>query len=131
MSENNQLVTVRSYDLIHDAEFARMILESHDINCELFNRGIVGADHLLSNAVGGINVKVVSEDAERAIRILKETEEENSRNYKPWCPNCDSENVIKKETSTLLKILSVLTFGVYSVLFAQSYKCNDCGHKWS
>ncbi len=131
MREENQLIEVASYHWINDAEFARMALEQHSIKCELFNKNITGVDPMLANAVGGIKIKVRLIDAEKATEILKNSAKENDINYKPWCPNCDSENVIKTELNTFLRILSLFTFGYGAVLFIQSFTCKECNHKWS
>ena len=64
--------TVATYDEVYKAELAKTALEEEDIVVVLHDAQIVAADWLISNAVGGVKLKVREEDGERACRILAE-----------------------------------------------------------
>ena len=69
---NDELVTIATtFDLV-EAEFLRNHLEAQGINVFLADDNIVGMYNLLANAVGGIKVKVLSEDAEDAMTYVEE-----------------------------------------------------------
>ncbi len=65
-----KLFLVTTYDEIYKAELAKTALEEEGIFVVLHDRETVATDWLISNAVGGVKLKVRQEDAERACRIL-------------------------------------------------------------
>jgi hypothetical protein len=121
---------VASFFWLNEAELAKVLLESHGIAAELSDTGITSMDPLMGNAVGGIKLLVSDNQVAEAISIIKADQDEASRNYKPWCPNCDSENVVEHEAPAWFKVLSVCTLGLAGVLFAKSFRCNDCNYRW-
>ena len=69
---NDELVTIATtYDLV-EAEFLRNHLEAQGFNVFLADENIVGMYNLLANAVGGIKIKVLAEDAEDAQAFVEE-----------------------------------------------------------
>lgn len=46
------------------------------------------------------------------------------------CPNCKSDNVIRKEQAGYLIMLSILLFGLPLPFFKRSYYCFDCEKEW-
>lgn len=70
MSE--ELVTIATtYDIV-EAEFLRNHLEAQGFEVFIADDNIIGMFNLLANAVGGIKVKVSSEDAEDAMAYVEE-----------------------------------------------------------
>jgi len=67
-----KLVTIARFDLAGQAHIAKNALEAAGIRSVLADEQIVAMDWLLSNAVGGIKVQVLEEDAERAVSTLEE-----------------------------------------------------------
>jgi hypothetical protein len=65
-----KLVTIARFDLAGQAHIAKNALEAAGIRSVLADEQIVAMDWLLSNAVGGIKVQVLEEDAERAVAML-------------------------------------------------------------
>jgi Putative prokaryotic signal transducing protein len=65
-----KLFLVTTYDEVYKAELAKTALEDEGIFVVLHDRETVATDWLISNAVGGVKLKVRQEDAERACRIL-------------------------------------------------------------
>ena len=69
---NDELVTIATtYDIV-EAEFLRNHLESQGFEVFLADENIIGMYNLLANAVGGIKVKVLAEDAEDAQAFVEE-----------------------------------------------------------
>ena len=58
----NSIVTVETYDLAYQAQFARSELEAEGIQCWLADETLVAMDWFISNAVGGIKLQVAFED---------------------------------------------------------------------
>ena len=68
-------VVVRSYDRPHEAELDANRLREADIEVSVEDDNLVGNDPLLSNAVGGVKLRVAEEDADRAVDVLEEERE--------------------------------------------------------
>jgi hypothetical protein len=65
------LVTVATFDEAGQAHIAKNVLEEAGIKVALSDEETVGALWYLSIALGGIKVKVLEEDAERAVAVLE------------------------------------------------------------
>jgi hypothetical protein len=68
-----KLVTIARFDLAGQAHIAKNALEAVGIKSVLADEQTVAMDWLLSNAIGGIKVQVLEEDAERAVTALEES----------------------------------------------------------
>ncbi len=66
------LVVVKTFSDPHEANVCKSHLESEGILCFLNNEGVIGANPLLSNAVGGYQLLCKEEDAERALKIIEQ-----------------------------------------------------------
>ena len=66
----SRLTTVAMFDLAAKAEAARNVLEDGRHPGGVADSEIVAMDWLISNAVGGHQVQVREEDAERAAEVL-------------------------------------------------------------
>ncbi|MEP6903659.1 MAG: DUF2007 domain-containing protein [Actinomycetota bacterium] len=131
---SDELVTVAtSYDVV-EAEFLRNHLEAEGFDVYLADENIVGAYNLLANAVGGIKIKVPSDDAEEAMafvhdlqnaEIIGEEFEDIDAGYGE-CEKCGSrDQSVKREALGLKGIL--LFFGIPLVKPKRKLVCNECG----
>jgi hypothetical protein len=68
-------VTIATFMWRHEAELAKAHLEAADIEAALADEGIVAANPLLANAVGGIKLNVPRAEADRAEQVLAEMSE--------------------------------------------------------
>ena len=66
-------IQVRSYDNYIYAHIVLSMLQDAGINCYLKDEYTITIDPLLSPALGGIKVMVVSSQLERALELLMET----------------------------------------------------------
>ena len=66
-------------------------LEEDNIQCWLKDEYTVTIDPILTNAIGGIKLMVASQQAERAISILRKLENEHKTLHP--CPECNSLNI--------------------------------------
>lgn len=69
-------VTIGSYDNYISAHIAMGRLKEEFINCHLVNENSVTIDPFLSNAIGGIKLMVAATQAERAIKLLNNGDEQ-------------------------------------------------------
>jgi hypothetical protein len=70
MLDDDRLVTVATFDLLMQAEFAKGLLEGEGIRCFVADGELVNIDWLLSGAVGRIKLQVAESDFLAAERIL-------------------------------------------------------------
>ncbi|MBD3316901.1 MAG: hypothetical protein GF344_14025 [Chitinivibrionales bacterium] len=75
----NDIVEIRVFYWLHEAEMARMHLESCGISSEIFNAGITAINPLLGGAVGGVKLMVRKEDYEESQKILDQYDREQNR----------------------------------------------------
>lgn len=66
-----RIVTVARFDQAGQAHVAKNALEAAGIRAVIADETVVSMDWFLSNAVGGIKVQVLEEDAERAVAALE------------------------------------------------------------
>lgn len=77
MSE--KLITVRTFQVLAEAEMVRMILEGEGVRAFLLDAEIVNFNWFLGNAVGYIKLQVPESEVERAVEILERIPEPGSR----------------------------------------------------
>ncbi|MBO6515815.1 MAG: DUF2007 domain-containing protein, partial [Bacteroidia bacterium] len=93
----NDLITLKIFDNSMDAHLLKTRLEDAEIPVALFDETFITMDPILSNALGGIKLKIKEEDAERALDILKEIENApviNEEDQVVTCPNCNSDKLM-------------------------------------
>lgn len=129
MSENN-FETIASYFWINDAELARIELESQGVEAKIEDSEIAAANPFLSNAAGGIKLKVRKDDILKASQILKDIEDGKKDKYHVSCPQCESTDITEKRFPAWGLLLSVVTLGFFFVAAYRPYHCNSCGYKW-
>jgi hypothetical protein len=66
------LVTVRTFRDLPAAMVAKSVLEAAEIPCFLADANTIRIDWLLSNAIGGIKLRVREDDAAEANEILNQ-----------------------------------------------------------
>lgn len=67
---SDRLVTIATFEAAPRAHVARAVLEDSGIQVFVADEEIVSMDWMLSNAVGGVKLKVRESDAERALAVL-------------------------------------------------------------
>jgi hypothetical protein len=71
----SDFVTIATYDDYLSANRDLQILEENGITCYIADENTITMQWLYKNALGGIKIRVVGEDAERAKAILSEKQE--------------------------------------------------------
>jgi putative signal transducing protein len=67
------LITVRSYWSLLEAELAKGVLEAAGIECFLFDDNMLRMDWFNANAIGGVKLRVDPPNVDEATRILNES----------------------------------------------------------
>lgn len=124
--------TIARYQYSSEAQIIKGRLEADGIQVFLSDNLTIDTDPLVSNAIGGVKLKVLSKDALKAQHILDSIskysvdDEGNTIN----CPNCESEKI--ELFSTIKDAKSFFAF-IFGVLFSalpfytrHKYKCDDC-----
>ncbi len=129
----DRFVTIAAFSQSIDAYVVKTRLEDEGIECFLADEHLVSINWLLSDAVGGVRLKVWKEDAERALEIINSEsvvegggDGEYGGDYgagaddhdEVRCPVCNSTDV---GPAGLLAALNP---------FSSSYECRRCSHKW-
>ncbi|MBL7723411.1 MAG: DUF2007 domain-containing protein [Chitinophagaceae bacterium] len=126
-------VLLNSYTNYVDAHIARGVLEEEGINCWLKDENTVTIDPILSNAVGGIKLMVVSSQAERASALLERLRRESKATLS--CPKCGSHNIElvstpRKASNWFSALLGFITFS-FAMPVEKVNHCFDCGHEFT
>lgn len=130
-----EFVTLKTFDSAIDAHLVRSGLSNKGIRSFIFDENIVTLNPLYNILVGGIKLKVVKDDLERARRVLAEMENSpftDESNDTVVCPACASSSLyhgyksMKGKAGILSAFLSLL-LGTYPLYYKSVYKCKDCG----
>ena len=135
MKETFETVAVFTYS--SEAQIFKGRLESEGIEVFMADQHTINTDPLVSNAIGGVKLKVRSDDFERAKNILKFADKYSvtDQGAAIHCPKCDSEKVVYaseiRGIKSLISFLIGLVFGVLPFYVKYSYRCENCGEKFN
>ncbi|MEN9441127.1 MAG: hypothetical protein RLZ33_1204 [Bacteroidota bacterium] len=124
-------VTVKTFDTSVNAHLFRIELENEGIESFIYDEETITMDPLLSNAIGGIKVKINAKDIERTKDFLAKREEENN----PPCPNCGSKRIMTnfrsfKSASGIISAIAAFLFTIFPPMFKTVNKCLDCNQEF-
>ncbi|KJD36476.1 hypothetical protein PW52_04795 [Tamlana sedimentorum] len=132
--------TLARFQYSTEAQIIKGRLEAEGINVFLFDNITIDTDPLVSNAIGGVKLKVLSSQFNEALTILnsikKYSTDEAGNNIK--CPKCNSEKVELFSTIKSLKSFFAFIFSLLTNLLVLNlpvytkhlYKCEDCNHEF-
>lgn len=128
-------VTVERYSSAFEAHLLRGRLESEDIPAVLADEHIISANWFLSNAIGGVRVRVPYSYIEQAAVIINEHtsgkyEISDEEAEERLCPKCRSDNIIQYRSSWKAALLIFYFFNLPVPFSLDKYKCETCRHIW-
>jgi hypothetical protein len=129
-------VTVASFSQPVEAHLARTKLESEGIPCVVDDEYLVRVNWLLSNAVGGVKLRVPPEDAAHARELLRPRprlvvdESAEAGEGEMVCPNCRSLDVYYNRFSRRAAGVFWLLFGFIVPWLDRRWVCKQCGYEW-
>lgn len=133
--------TIARYQYSAEAQIIKGRLEAEGIQVFLSDNLTIDTDPLVSNAIGGVKLKVLSAQAKEAQNILdsinKYSVDDEGKAIN--CPNCKSGKIelfstIKDTKSFFAFILAFITTLFVSTLPLYSkhkYRCEDCKTEFS
>ncbi|MCM4160527.1 DUF2007 domain-containing protein [Antarcticibacterium flavum] len=134
MKETFSKVAVFQYSA--EAQIVKSRLEAEGVEVFLFDQFTIDTDPLVSNAIGGIKLKVWAEDEERALSILESISEYSldDKGQEIICPICGSAKVelmtsIRDIRSFFAFLFSFLTISL-PIHTTHEYHCNNCKQKF-
>lgn len=126
-----ETIVLRTFDTTFSASILLTRLQAEGIQGYLRDDYNIGINPLLSNAMGGVKLEVDVRDAERAVVLMEEFEEEYMR--LAICPVCHHTEFKRLtnllEPNLMVKLLSRL-FGKKAPLNVRTtYKCGHCNYE--
>lgn len=124
--------TIARFQYSTEAQIIKGRLEAEGIQVFLSDNLTIDTDPLVSNAIGGVKLKVLSTDALKAQHILdtinKYSIDDEGNTIS--CPNCQGKHI--ELFSTIKDVKSFFAF-IFGVLFSalpfytkHKYRCEDC-----
>ena len=125
-------VTIARYQYSSEAQIAKGRLESDGVEVFLRDNITIDTDPLVSNAIGGVKLKVLTKDETKAREILKSIKlyslDDNGNAV--VCPNCNNQHIELYSTisdfKSLMSFLIGFLFGTLPFSTRYHYKCEDC-----
>ena len=133
--EERDLVPLRRFRDLPEAQLAKGSLESSGIECFLTDDNMVRMDWFISNLLGGVKLLVNREDAEAATAVLDEPTPEMldiegvGAYEQPRCPECQSLDVNFEQLNRKVAYTSAW-LGVPIPFHTKAWTCRSCGHRW-
>lgn len=136
-TSHSEWVTVASFSQPVEAHLARTKLESEGIPCVVGDENLVGIYSFLSNAVGGVKLKVPSYAVEQARDALRPrphlvvlAEDDDGAEGEMACPRCRSYDVYYRRYSRRMAGFFILLFGFLVPWRDRRWTCKQCGYEW-
>jgi predicted RNA-binding Zn-ribbon protein involved in translation (DUF1610 family) len=125
-------VVVKTYDNYIAAHIDKGRLEEEEISCWLKDENSVTINPVLTNAVGGIKLMVIAEQADKAAGILRVIENESKAAHP--CPKCNSLNIdlvsTPRKASNWFSVIMGIFFTSHAPKIDMVYHCFNCGHEY-
>jgi DNA-directed RNA polymerase subunit RPC12/RpoP len=120
-----------------EAQIIKGRLEAEGIQTFLADNHTIDTDPLVSNAIGGVKLKVRKEDEEKALQVLEDISKYSvdDEGMKITCPKCAGEKVqlftsVKSVKSFFFFCLSFLVY-VLPMHIKREYHCATCNNKFN
>lgn len=124
--------TIARFQYSSEAQIVKGRLESEGIQVFLSDSLTIDTDPLVSNAIGGVKLKVYATQAMEAQHILETISKYsiNDEGETIVCPNCKGEHIelfsTIKDVKSLFSFLVGFLFGALPFYTKHKYRCEDC-----
>ncbi|RKE98599.1 putative signal transducing protein [Ichthyenterobacterium magnum] len=129
---NETFKTIAKFQYSSEAQIIKGRLEAEGIQVFLSDNLTIDTDPLISNAIGGVKLKVLSSqetEAKNILQTIKKYSVDDDGNQME-CPNCNSKKIQLFSTITSLKsffaFLIGFLFGTLPFHTRYKYKCDQC-----
>lgn len=128
-------ITVASFSQPVEAHLARTQLEADGITCVVSDEYLVRMDWLLSNAIGGVKLKVLAWEADRAKEILRPRPHlvvvaDSESEHEMICPRCRCDDVYYTRYSRRIAGVFIMLLGFLVPWRDRRWTCKQCGYAW-
>lgn len=129
---NPTFITIARYQYSSEAQIVKGRLEADGIEVFLRDNITIDTDPLVSNAIGGVKLKVLAKDERKAKDILQSIKAYSldDEGQPIVCPNCNKQRIELYSTITsfksLMSFLIGFTFGTLPFSTRYQYVCEDC-----
>lgn len=131
-------VTVATFSQPVEAHLARTKLESEGVECVVSDEYLVRVNWLLSNAVGGVKLRVPEWEEQRARELLRPRPRlvvvadarDDAVDDESICPNCRSYDVYYRRFNRRAAGVFWLFFGFIVPWLDRRWMCKQCGYEW-
>lgn len=120
-----------------EAQIIKGRLEAEGIKTFLVDNHTIDTDPLVSNAIGGVKLKVRKEDEEKALQVLEDISKYSidDEGVQITCPKCGGEKVqlftsVKSVKSLFFFCISFLVY-VLPMHVKREYQCATCNNKFN
>jgi len=135
MSE--ELVTIKTYTYDHETLLVEPQLQAAGIYYILKDHQTATVDPFLSNAIGGIKLRVRKEDIDKALAVINEIEKNqqlsegeqfkviDGKDFEKTfeeCPECGSEEIFEEKLPMWTSFLKMFS--------KRLHYCLNCKHEW-
>jgi uncharacterized protein YbaR (Trm112 family) len=130
MSETFKTIAVFQYSA--EALIIKGRIESEGIQVFTMDMHTIDTDPLVSNAIGGVKLRVKAEDEQKALQIVESIQKYAVGDHgEPiCCPKCKGEKIVLASTIDSFKSLVFFLFGFILSLLPMyqkmKYRCEDC-----
>ena len=135
------LTTVATFSAPFEANVLRARLEAEEIPAFVADEHLVGANWLLSNALGGVKVQVPRDcipDAKAIIEAVAKGEyalevppEDDFPPIPTKCPRCSHPDIVQSSASWTRAFLAFFFLHIPLKFSRYQYKCKRCWHEWT
>lgn len=133
---NDRFSTVEIFQYSAEAQIIKGRLEAEGIETFLVDNHTVDTDPLVSNAIGGVKLKVRREDENKALQVLESISKYSvdDEGEQITCPKCHGEKVelftsVKSVKSFFFFCISFLV-NVLPMHIRREYHCTTCNNKF-
>lgn len=120
---NQEFYTLGAFEYTADVQIIKGKLESEGIPVFLKDENTINTDPLISQAIGGVKLRVYSRDKDMALKIYNEIRSYalDKNGNLVTCPNC------KAQRSEVYYSRKSFIHKLFPFLEKKKYKCLNCG----
>ncbi len=132
-----QFKTVAIFQYSAEALIIKGRLEAEGIQVFMKDMHTIDTDPIVSNAIGGVKIRVNAKDEALALQVLEGIEKYSTDATKSsiLCPKCNGKKIILATTIDSFKALIFFLFGFILFLLPiyqkMKYRCSDCGQEFN
>ena len=124
----DSFITIAVYQFSSEAHIIRGKLRSEGVNAFLVDDLTIDVDPLISNAIGGVKLKVPYQEKDKALEVLNSISKNllTDEGKVLECPRCGSDKVYFLSGARNFIDLIVFLISVLPFFVSYRYRCENC-----